>query len=74
MRLNTGNIETFRNFAAFYNTLMLEEESCGLLKLERKMNAVVVSAGNRCNYRLVAPGLDIMLNPEYRQMSRWSGG
>jgi uncharacterized peroxidase-related enzyme len=43
-----------RNFAAFYNELMLGESR--LSKLEREMIAVVVSAANRCFYCLVAHG------------------
>lgn len=56
LRAYTGNIEKFRNFTAFYNTLMLDEEACGLSKLEREMIAVVVSSVNRCYYCLVAHG------------------
>ena len=56
LRASTGNIEKFRNFTAFYNTLMLDEEACGLSKLEREMIAVVVSSVNRCYYCLVAHG------------------
>ena len=56
LRAYTGNIEKFRNFTAFYNTLMLDEETCGLSKLEREMIAVVVSSVNRCYYCLVAHG------------------
>ena len=56
LRAYTGNIEKFRNFTAFYNTLMLDEEVCGLSKLEREMIAVVVSSVNRCYYCLVAHG------------------
>ena len=52
----TGNIEKFRNFTAFYNTLMLDETACRLSKLEREMIAVVVSSANRCYYCLVAHG------------------
>ena len=52
----TGNIEKFRNFTAFYNTLMLDEKTCGLSKLEREMIAVAVSSANRCYYCLVAHG------------------
>jgi len=52
----TGNIEKFRNFTAFYNKLMLDEEDCNLTKLEREMIAVVVSSANRCYYCLVAHG------------------
>ena len=56
LRAYTGNIEKFRNFTAFYNPLMLDEEACGLSKLEREMIAVVVSSVNRCYYCLVAHG------------------
>ncbi len=56
LRAYTGNIEKFRNFTAFYNTLMLDEENCRLTKLEREMIAVVVSSANRCYYCLVAHG------------------
>jgi len=56
LRAYTGNIEKFRNFTAFYNTLMLDEETCHLTKLEREMIAVVVSSANRCYYCLVAHG------------------
>ena len=56
LRAYTGNIEKFRNFTAFYNTLRLDEEACGLSKLEREMIAVVVSSVNRCYYCLVAHG------------------
>ena len=56
LRAYTGNIEKFRNFTAFYNTLMLDEEACGLSMLEREMIAVVVSSVNRCYYCLVAHG------------------
>jgi uncharacterized peroxidase-related enzyme len=52
----TGNQEKFRNFTRFYNTLMLDEETCRLSKLEREMLAVVVSSANRCYYCLVAHG------------------
>ena len=41
------NVEKFRTFTAFYNQLMLDEESCALSKLEREMIAVVVSSANR---------------------------
>ena len=56
LRAYTGNIEKFRNFTAFYNKLMLDEEDCNLTKLEREMIAVVVSSANRCYYCLVAHG------------------
>ena len=50
-----------RNFATFYNELMLGES--GLSRVEREMIAVVVSAANRCFYCLVAHGAAL------RQMS-----
>ncbi len=56
LRAYTGNPAKFRAFAAFYNQLMLDEEACGLSKLEREMIAVVVSSANRCYYCLVAHG------------------
>lgn len=56
LRAYTGNQEKLRNFSKFYNTLMLDEETCGLSKLEREMIAVVVSSANRCYYCLVAHG------------------
>ncbi len=56
IRAYTGNQEKLRNFISFYNELMLEEETCGLSKLEREMIAVVVSSANRCYYCLVAHG------------------
>ncbi|HYG87788.1 MAG TPA: peroxidase-related enzyme [Azospirillum sp.] len=43
-----------RNFALFYNELMLGESK--LSKLEREMIAVVVSSANHCYYCLVAHG------------------
>lgn len=46
--------DKLRNFADFYNELMLGES--GLSKLEREMIAVVVSSINRCYYCLVAHG------------------
>ncbi len=52
----TVNAEKFRTFSAFYNQLMLDEESCALSKLEREMIAVVVSSANRCYYCLIAHG------------------
>lgn len=52
----TANQAKFRTFTAFYNQLMLDEESCALSKLEREMIAVVVSSANRCYYCLVAHG------------------
>ena len=56
LRAYTANQEKMRNFSKFYNTLMLDEESCGLTKLEREMIAVVVSSANHCYYCLVAHG------------------
>jgi uncharacterized peroxidase-related enzyme len=56
LRAYTGNAGKFRAFSAFYNQLMLDEETCALSKLEREMIAVVVSAANRCYYCLVAHG------------------
>ena len=56
LRAYTGNPAKFRAFTAFYNQLMLDEETCGLSKLEREMIAVVVSSANRCYYCLVAHG------------------
>lgn len=54
LRTFSANQEKLRNFAAYYNTLMLAPS--GLSKLEREMVAVVVSAANRCFYCLVAHG------------------
>jgi len=54
LRTFSFNQEKLRNFAAYYNTLMLEPS--GLSKLEREMVAVVVSSANRCFYCLVAHG------------------
>jgi uncharacterized peroxidase-related enzyme len=56
LRAYTANAEKFRNFTRFYNTLMLDTETCALSKLEREMIAVVVSSANRCYYCLVAHG------------------
>ena len=56
LRAYTANQEKMRNFSRFYNTLMLDEENCGLTKLEREMIAVVVSSANHCYYCLVAHG------------------
>ena len=56
IRAYTANQVKLRNFIAFYNTLMLDEDGCALSKLEREMIAVVVSAANRCYYCLVAHG------------------
>ncbi|MDN5861991.1 MAG: peroxidase-related enzyme [Salinisphaera sp.] len=46
-----------RNFANFYNDLMLGES--GLSRLEREMIAVVVSSANHCYYCLVAHGQSV---------------
>jgi len=51
-----GNQKKLSNFISFYNELMLNEEDCGLSKLEREMIAVAVSSANRCYYCLVAHG------------------
>jgi len=51
-----GNQKKLSNFISFYNELMLNEEDCGLSKLEREMIAVTVSSANRCYYCLVAHG------------------
>ncbi|MBT4934948.1 MAG: peroxidase-related enzyme [Rhodospirillaceae bacterium] len=51
-----GNQTKLSNFIAVYNELMLNEEDCGLSKLEREMIAVIVSSANRCYYCLVAHG------------------
>lgn len=56
LRAYTGNATKFRAFTAFYNQLMLDEETCNLTKLEREMIAVTVSSANRCYYCLVAHG------------------
>lgn len=56
LRAYTGNPAKFRTFTAFYNLLMLDEETCRLSKLEREMIAVTVSSANRCYYCLVAHG------------------
>lgn len=56
LRAYTINPLKFRVFSAFYNQLMLDEETCGLSKLEREMISVVVSSANRCYYCLVAHG------------------
>src|SRR5512147_1677835 len=56
LRAYTINPAKFRVFSAFYNQLMLDEETCRLSKLEREMIAVVVSSANRCYYCLVAHG------------------
>jgi uncharacterized peroxidase-related enzyme len=55
-RAYTGNLEKFRAFTSYYNTLMLDEENCNLTLLERELIAVVVSSANRCYYCLVAHG------------------
>lgn len=56
LRAYTGNPAKFRVFAAFYNQLMLDEETCRISKLEREMIAVAVSSANRCYYCLVTHG------------------
>ena len=56
LRAYTANQEKLRNFSEFYNTLMIDEETCALTKLEREMIAVVVSSANHCYYCLVAHG------------------
>jgi uncharacterized peroxidase-related enzyme len=56
LRAYTAKPEKFQTFSRFYNTLMLDEENCGLSKLEREMIAVVVSSANHCYYCLVAHG------------------
>ena len=56
LRAYTVNPEKFRNFSAFYNHLMLDEETTNISKLEREMIAVCVSSANRCYYCLVAHG------------------
>jgi uncharacterized peroxidase-related enzyme len=56
LRAYTANLEKLRNFTSFYNTLMLDEENCGLTKLEREMISVVVASANHCYYCLVAHG------------------
>ena len=56
LRAYTANLEKLRNFSSFYNTLMLDEENCGLTKLEREMISVVVASANHCYYCLVAHG------------------
>ena len=56
LRAYTGNLEKFRAFTSYYNTLMLDEENCNLTLLERELIAVVVSSANRCYYCLVAHG------------------
>ena len=56
LRAYSINEEKFRTFAAFYNQLMLDEETTNLSILEREMIAVCVSSANRCYYCLVAHG------------------
>ena len=56
LRAYSINPEKFRNFSAFYNHLMLDEETTSISKLEREMIAVCVSSANRCYYCLVAHG------------------
>jgi len=54
LRTFSKHQDKLRNFAQYYNTLMLAPS--GLSKLEREMVAVVVSSANRCFYCLVAHG------------------
>lgn len=71
LKAYTGNPAKFRTFAAFYNQLMLDEETCGLSKLEREMIAVTVSSANRCYYCLVAHGQAVRQladDPEFGEM------
>jgi uncharacterized peroxidase-related enzyme len=56
LRAYSVNPAKFRNFCAFYNHLMLDEETTNISKLEREMIAVCVSSANRCYYCLVAHG------------------
>ncbi|MDP6573109.1 MAG: peroxidase-related enzyme [Rhodospirillales bacterium] len=56
LRAYTANQEKLRNFSRFYNTLMIDEENCGLTTLEREMISVVVASANHCYYCLVAHG------------------
>ncbi|MGD9066206.1 MAG: peroxidase-related enzyme [Desulfobacterales bacterium] len=56
LRAYSVNPEKFRNFCAFFNHLMLDEETTDISKLEREMIAVCVSSANRCYYCLVAHG------------------
>jgi uncharacterized peroxidase-related enzyme len=56
LRAYTANQEKLRHFSRLYNAIMLDEEACGLSKLEREMIAVVVSCANHCYYCLVAHG------------------
>ena len=56
LRAYSVNPEKFRNFSAFYNHLMLDEDTTSISKLEREMIAVCVSSANRCYYCLVAHG------------------
>jgi uncharacterized peroxidase-related enzyme len=56
LRAYSVNPEKFRNFCAFYNHLMLDEETTNISKLEREIIAVCVSSANRCYYCLVAHG------------------
>ncbi len=71
LRAYTGNQAKLRNFISFYNTLMLDEETCALSKLEREMIAVVVASANRCYYCLVAHGQavrDLSSDPQLGEM------
>jgi uncharacterized peroxidase-related enzyme len=56
LRAYSVNPEKFHNFSAFYNHLMLDEDTTNISKLEREMIAVCVSSANRCYYCLVAHG------------------
>lgn len=51
LRAYTPNAAKFRTFTAFYNQLMLDEETTRLTKLEREMIAVVVSSGRLAGVR-----------------------
>ena len=71
LRAYTVNPEKFRNFSAFYNHLMLDEETTNISKLEREMIAVCVSSANRCYYCLVAHGQavrQLSADPELGEM------
>jgi uncharacterized peroxidase-related enzyme len=56
LRAYTGNPAKLGTFSAFYNQLMLDEETCVPSELEREMIAVTVSSANRCYHCLVAHG------------------
>ena len=53
LRAYTGNPLQFRTFTAFYNQLMLDEETTQLSKLEREMIALVSLCGQSL---LLPPG------------------